>query len=300
MIYNPAAGGMRWRRGLPRRVAQALRAAGHGVTLVETEGPGSAGRLAQERIGAGADLILSLGGDGTLNEILPGVAHTDVPVGVIPAGTANVLARELGFGPNALAAVKALSECVPQRVPLGMLKCEPGGAPRYFLLMAGVGFDAHIVYQLNLPLKAKLGQTAYWLSSFRQFFRKLDELDVEANGQTFRCTFALASRVRNYAGYLQIARRVSLVKPEFELVLFEGTSPLRHYMKYLAAVALGRASNVKGMHFIDAAKVTFSASSGRRIYVQVDGEYAGRLPASVEVVPDAMTLLVPPRYLARP
>jgi len=299
MIYNPAAGGVRWRRGLPGRVKEALHAAGHGVTLVPTEGPASAGRIAKERIQAGADLILSLGGDGTLNEILPGVAHTQVPVGVIPAGTANVLARELGFGPNAFAAVKRLGECVPRRVPLGLLKCEPGGQERYFLLMAGIGFDAHIVYQLNLPLKARLGQAAYWLGSLRQLFRKLDELDVQANGGTFRCTFALASRVKNYAGYLQIARRVSLADPEFELVLFEGVSPLRHYLKYLAAVAAGRASNVKGMHFLHAGKLTFSRPADACIYVQVDGEYAGRLPASVEMVPDALTLLIPPGYLDR-
>lgn len=299
MIYNPAAGGMRWRRGLPARVADALASAGHGVSVAPTEGPGSAGRIAKQRIDSGADLILALGGDGTLNELLPGVAHTHVPLGIIPAGTANVLARELGLGPNALRAVKRLSECVPQRIPLGLLRCEPDNQPRYFALMAGVGFDAHIVYQLNLPLKAQLGQFAYWVSSFKQVFRRLDELDVEAHGETFRCTFALASRVRNYAGYLHVARRASLLKPEFELVLFEGSSTLPRYLKYLVAVAAGKASNVRGMYFLRASKATFSRPSDARIYVQVDGEYAGHLPASVEIVPDALTLLVPPGYPKR-
>jgi YegS/Rv2252/BmrU family lipid kinase len=299
MIYNPAAGGMRWRRGLPARVADALAAAGHGVSIAPTEGPGSAGRIAKQRIDAGADLILALGGDGTLNEVLPGAVHTGVPLGIIPAGTANVLARELGLGLNPKRAVQRLGEFVPQRIPLGLLRCEPANEPRYFALMAGVGFDAHIVYQLNLPLKAQLGQFAYWVSSFKQLFRTLDELDVEVNGETLRCTFALASRVRNYAGYLHIARRVSLVKPEFELVLFEGKSTLRHYLRYVVAVAAGKASNVKGMYFTRASKVTFSRPSDTRIYVQVDGEYAGHLPASIEIVPDALTLLVPPPYLTR-
>jgi diacylglycerol kinase (ATP) len=299
MIYNPAAGGMRWRRGLPGQVAGALIAEGHGVAVVPTEGPGTAGRIARERIEAGADLILALGGDGTLNELLPGIVHTDVPVGVIPAGTANVLARELGLGCNALGAAKRLSECVPQRVPTGLLRSEADTQGRHFLLMAGVGFDAHVVYQLNLSLKAKMGQLAYWTSSFKQLFRTLDELVVEANGESFRCTFALATRVRNYAGYLQIARRVSLLKPEFELVLFEGTSTLRHYSKYVLAALSGKASNVKGMSFLRTREVTFSRSSGAPIHVQVDGEYAGRLPATVEIVPDALTLLVPPDYLKR-
>jgi len=290
---------MRWRRGLPRRVAGALVAAGHGVSIIETEGPGTAGAIARRQIEQGADLILALGGDGTLNEILPGVVRTGVPLGVVPGGTANVLARELGLGVSALRMVPRLAECVPIRVPVAVLKCEPGAAPRYFLLMAGVGFDAHIVYRLNLPLKAKAGQLAYWISSFSEFFRRLDEFQVEVNGETFTCSFALASRVRNYAGYLHIARRVSLEKPEFEMVLFEGASALRSYLKYLAAVVTGRTANVRGMSFLRATSARFSGPQDPRIYVQVDGEYAGRLPATVELEPDALTLLVPPEFARR-
>jgi YegS/Rv2252/BmrU family lipid kinase len=290
---------MRWRHGLPRQVAEALEAAGHSVSVIETEGPGTAGRLARRRIEEGADLILALGGDGTLNELLPGVAHTEVPLGVIPGGTANVLSRELGLGANAIKAARRLGECVPVRVPVGVLRCQPNAEPRYFLLMAGVGFDAHIVYRLNLPLKAKAGQVAYWIGSLREFVRRLDEFQVEANGETFTCSFALASRVRNYAGYLQIARRVSLPKAEFETVLFEGSSALRYYLKYLAAVLTGRTANVKGMSFLRAQSVRFSAPGESRVYVQVDGEYAGRLPATIELEQGALTLLVPPEYAAR-
>jgi diacylglycerol kinase (ATP) len=289
---------MRWRRGLPEQVRGVLASMGHGVAVVPTEGPESAGRIAKERLEAGADLILALGGDGTLNDVLPGVAHTNVPVGVIPAGTANVLARELGVGCNPLRAARNIGTWVPQRIALGRLYSEPDQRERYFALMAGVGVDAHIVYRLNLPLKAKVGQFAYWVSSLRQLVRRLDELDVEANGETFRGTFALASRVRNYAGYLHIARRVSLLKPEFELVLFEGTSAFRYYLRYLAAIVTHRTSNVKGMTFLRTSKAVFTAAD-QRVYVQVDGEYAGRLPASVEIVPDALTLLVPPDYLTR-
>ncbi|HEX8985975.1 MAG TPA: diacylglycerol kinase family protein [Bryobacteraceae bacterium] len=298
IIYNPAAGGMRWRRGLPEQVRREMTSLGHGVTMVPTPGPNTAGRIAKERIDAGTDLILALGGDGTLNEVLPGVAHTNVPVGILPAGTANVLARELGLGCNAIRVARRIGDCVPRRISLGLLRTEPN-EERYFALMAGCGLDAHIVYRLSLPLKAKLGQFAYWVGSFEQLIRRLDELDVEVNGETFRASFALASRVRNYAGYLQVARRVSLVKPEFEVVLFEGKSAVRYYLKYLAAILSGRKQNVKGMTFLRASKAAFT-SADRRVYVQVDGEYAGRLPASVEIVPDALTLLTPPEYLARP
>ncbi|HVX65772.1 MAG TPA: diacylglycerol kinase family protein [Bryobacteraceae bacterium] len=299
MIYNPAAGGMRWRRGLPEQVRGLLASLGHGIAAVPTEGPESAGPIAARCIAAGADLILALGGDGTLNDLLPGVAHSNVPVGIVPAGTANVLARELGIGCNPLRAARKLTEWVPQRIALGRLYSEPDQHQRYFALMAGIGFDAHIVYRLNLPLKAKAGQFAYWVGSLGQLARRLDELELEVNGETLRGTFALVSRVRNYAGYLHVARRVSLVKPEFEVIVFEGTSAFRYYLKYLAAILTHRASNVKGMTFLRTKKAVFTATD-QRVYVQVDGEYAGRLPASVEIVPDAMTLLVPPAYLTRP
>jgi len=285
----------RW-RSLPGKVAAALGAAGHGVAVFATDGPETAGRLAAERVEAGTDLILALGGDGTLNEALPGVVGTGVPVALLPGGTANVLAHELGIGSSAMKAVPRLAEWVPRRIPAGVLQCATG-PERYFLLMAGVGLDAHIVYQLSLPLKANLGEFAYWVTSGKQFFRRLDEFQVEANGQTFTCTFALASRVRNYAGYLEIARRVSLVEPELELVLFEGRSTLRYYLKYLAAAVSGRTSNVKGLSFLRTGEAVFKALETTPVHVQVDGEYAGRLPATVRVTAGAVTLLMPPAYL---
>ena len=281
-------------------MADALARAGHGVTLLETDGPGTAGEIARQRIEAGSDLILALGGDGTLNELLPGVVHTDIPLGVIPAGTANVLARETGLGCDALAAVRRLAECVPVRVPLGVLCSEPGAQPRYFLLMAGAGIDGRIVYEMSLPLKAKVGQLAYWVSSVRAFLSRLDEFPVEVNGQSFLCSFALVSRVRNYAGYLQIARHASLLDPDFEVVLFEGRSAPRHYLKYLASAVAGTTSNVRGRSFLRAHSVSFPDPVGAPLRIQVDGEYAGRLPATVRIEPDAVTLLVPPEYAKRP
>ncbi len=273
-----------------------LRAAGHGVTPVPTPAPDAAGRIARKSIESGADLIVALGGDGTLNEVLPGVIHSDIPLAVIPAGTANVFAREVGLGTKPLKAAAQLQELVPRRVAAGLLRCEPGPRDRYFLLMAGVGFDAHIVYNLNLPLKSRMGQIAYWSGAFRQLVRKLDEFEVSVNGESFHCSFALASRVRNYAGYLEVARDVTLLRDEFEFILFEGRSTLRCYSKYLGAVVAGRTSNIKGMRFLRGTRACFTGPADSHVYVQVDGEYAGRLPASVEILPAAVTMLLPPEY----
>jgi diacylglycerol kinase family enzyme len=296
LIYNPYAGRLRGKRvDLVRRVADLMSAAGHRVTSIPTEGPQTAAGLARRHIERGADLVIALGGDGTLNEAMNGVAHSPVPLAVVPAGTANVLARELGLGCDTLRAARRLDELVPLRVAIGRLYAEPQ-VDRYFLLMAGVGFDAHIVYNLNLPLKFRFGQVAYWLGAARAALRLLEAVEVHVGGEVYQCAFALASRVRNYAGYLSIARRASLLRDDFEIVLFEASSALKLYARYLAPVLSKRPSNVRGMSFLTAHEAEFRGPTDGRVYVQVDGEYAGRLPARVEVVPGALTLLVPPGF----
>ncbi len=288
---------MRGRRaGLADRVKATLEDCGHRVTAQPTTGPGLAGRAARESIERGADLVVSLGGDGTLNEVLSGMVHSHVPLAVIPGGTANVCACELDLGGTALKAAARLPDLVPRRVATGLVRFEADGAERHFLLMAGVGFDAHIVYGLNLGLKSKLGEFAYWTGAFGQLGRDLEQFDVSVDGESFTRSFALVSRVRNYAGYISIAENVSLLQDDFELVLFEGRSALRHYIKYLGAVLTGRASKTKGISFRRCRRVRFTAPASHPVYVQVDGEYAGRLPATVEIVPDSVTILAPSGY----
>ena len=255
--------------------------------------PGDGTHVARKAVADGADLIISAGGDGTLNDVINGVACTQVPVAILPAGTANVLAREIGVGTNPLRAARNLSSLVPRRIAIGLLHAE-GEAPRYFVLMAGAGLDAHIIYNLNLPLKSRLGQFAYWVGASRELVRSQDEFEVIVGGVRRRCTFALASRTRRYAGWMKVARGASLANGRFELVLFEGTATLSNYSRYFGAIFTGRPP-VSGMHVLPAESVVFERG-GVDVHVQVDGEYAGRLPARVDVVPDALTLLVSPEF----
>ncbi|MGC8793505.1 MAG: diacylglycerol/lipid kinase family protein [Bryobacteraceae bacterium] len=297
LIYNPHAGGLRYftaRR--VSRVLEVLRAAGHSVTALATPAPGEAAALARRCVESGADLVLALGGDGTLNEAANGMVGTQVPLCVIPAGTANVLARELGLPRRSTAAAARLATLEPLRIPAGLLRASGLPSPRYFLLMAGAGFDGHIVYHLNLGLKARLGELAYWVSAARELARRLDEFHAEAGGRRFRCSFALASRVKNYAGYMRIATGASLLRDDFQVAIFEGRSTLRYYSLYLFAVLAGLTATTPGITYLYSRRVDFYPHNGPDIYVQVDGEFAGRLPASVEVVPDALTILVPPSF----
>jgi YegS/Rv2252/BmrU family lipid kinase len=285
--------------GLKRlsNAAEILREAGHDTWLVPTQGPGTAGAIARRSIADGAELILAAGGDGTINEIAEGVAFSDVPLGILPAGTANVLANEMGVGSSIERAAARLGECVPTRISMGRLQCVNGSErTRLFLLMAGIGLDARIVYNINLPLKARLGKLAYWIGGFSLVGRKLDEFEVLVEGRRVSCAFALISRVRNYGGDLEIAQSASLLDDQFEVVLFEGRSSFR-FLTYLARVAVRRVAGVPGISLIRANTVCMPGTADRRVYIQVDGEYAGHLPASVEIVPDAITLLIPRPYI---
>jgi len=298
IIYNPSAGGLRRRaQDFLARAARVLTAAGNLIETVPTQGPWTGAALARECIGRGADLLLVAGGDGTVNEVINGAVHSDVPVGILPGGTANVLATELGIGSRIEFAANLVSECTPERISLGLLRC-PDQEPRYFASMVGAGLDAHIVYHISPRMKSALGKVSYWIAGFGQAARLLPEFTVEVAGRRFRSSFALASRVRNYGGDLEIARNITLLDHDFEVVLFAGVNPLR-YLKYLTAVLIGQAHGRKGVTMLRADSVALSAPEDRRIYVQVDGEYAGRLPATVEIVPHCLTLLMPLGFSSR-
>jgi diacylglycerol kinase family enzyme len=272
-----------------------LERGGHGVRAVPTEGPGTAGGIARGEIAAGADLILVAGGDGTVNEALPGMVGTGVPLAVLPAGTANVLSTELGFSNSMRRAAERLGHLIPRRIALGVLHAAGAPGPRYFLLMAGAGVDAAIVHRLDTGFKKRFGKLAYFLGGVRQMARPFEEFEVRYADKSHRVSFALASRVRKYGGDFDIARRVTLLDDHFETVLLEGRGIFR-YVPYLAGMLARRLEGRRGAIFADVSGLDLSVEPGVEVHVQVDGEYGGRLPARVELAPAALSLLVPPEY----
>ena len=118
---------------------------------------------------------------------------------------------------------------------------------------------------------------------------------MEFGGEARECSFALVSKVRNYGGDFEIAPSVTLLDDRFEVVLFEGRSSVR-YVKYFAGMALNRLSGMKGVTVRRTDCLKLTAPEDRRVYVQIDGEFAGHLPAEIRIVPDALTLLLPREY----
>lgn len=255
-----------------------------------TDSAGHATELAAEAVREGADLILVLGGDGTINEAVNGMIGSQAHLGVLPGGTANVLAMELGLGSNLEKAIDRLSRCAPKRVSLGRL-CQPNKDSRHFLMMAGAGFDAQVVCDLNSNLKAKTGKFAYWVAGFSQIVKRVGQLETRIDGKAYPCGFTLASRVRNYGGDLELARGASLLNHDFETVMFEGSNPLR-YAFYMLAVAVKQVQKMPGVHTVHSTRIELRGDAP----IQIDGEYVGRTPATIEIVADALTMLIPESY----
>jgi diacylglycerol kinase (ATP) len=296
LIYNPRAGRViRSGGGLIERAGRILTQQGHHLTVAPTTGPRVASVLAREHIAQGADLIVVAGGDGTINEVAEGMVGTDVPLAILPAGTANVLSMEMKLGGNLERVAHRMGEMAPRRISVGHLTCDGGQVSRYFLLMAGIGLDAHVVYNVRPGLKAKTGKFAYWLAGWSLLGKRLPEFDVEIAGERRRCSFALLSKVRNYGGDFEIARSVTLMDDRFEVVLFEGAAATA-YVKYFAGMALNKLVGMSGVTVMRADEIRIGEPADQRAYIQIDGELAGRLPAQVRIVRNALTLLVPNGY----
>jgi diacylglycerol kinase (ATP) len=158
-----------------------------------------------------------------------------------------------------------------------------------------VGFDAPIIRKVNPALKKSYGTLSYWIAGLGELNRELDEFEVQVNGASYRCSFALASRVRNYGGAMEIARHAGLFREDFGVVLLEGRNTF-HYLEYLAGALADRLDAVRGASILHAKTLEFFPAGDAPVYVEVDGELAGQLPAKIEIVPDALTLLVPPAF----
>ena len=287
LIYNPLSGRLRWKRQRDLdRATHLLDAYGIRIVRIPTTGAGSATALAREQVAAGRDLIIACGGDGTINEVVNGMAGSRVPLALLPAGTGNVLAKELGLPWDIWRAAEYIPAGEVRRIALGR------AGERYFICMAGVGVDANIVYRLSVKTKLSLGMLAYWIESFRQLLEyEFPLFSVRVEGQSFQAALLIVSRTKNYGGPVQLTRRADLFSDEFEVCLFQRRNRFL-YLLYFLALQAGLLERFRDVRFLRTRRVEAQPGE-QRIQVQVDGELAGALPMDFVIVPEALSLLVP-------
>lgn len=286
LIYNPAARRLRWRRTRKlRAVLEHLRSFGLTVEVQGTVGSNHATGLVRSALQRGCDLIVACGGDGTVNEVVGGMAGSRVPLLVIPAGTANVLAKEIGLPLGWVEGAGLLRTGRIRRIALGRVGSRP------FILMAGIGVDAAVVSAVNPGLKTLLGQGAFWIASLRQFLSyPFTPFEVQAAGETRQAAFAVIARARNYGGGFQITGQADLFSEDFQVCLFQSGNRWR-FPSYLWNVLRRRHHRLPDVLQFPARSVLVKGST--QIGVQIDGELIGCLPQSVTLQPDALSLLIP-------
>lgn len=294
LIYNPHAGTLRAKAGLLDKMVEELRSHGHLITPVATEFAGQATHLSRAFSQQGADLIVAAGGDGTINEVLNGLAGSETPLAMLPVGTANVFSHEIGIRNDWRKAAALVGSGQPTRITLGLVEAVDA-EPRHFLLMAGVGFDAAVVRQVSKPIKDRLGKGAYYLAGVGSVWQSPAPLKMSTNGHHRTGTFLLASRVKNYGGDLEIALNANLLDDHLETVMFESPYAAA-YFGYLFAVATRQTYRFPGIRTESVKEMRVEPLDGRPVYLQIDGELAGMLPASIRTVPSALTIILPQSY----
>lgn len=286
IIHNPMAG--RRRGGLLARVHAALAAAGVTVRTAATGGRGDAQRLARAARDAGA--VAVAGGDGTINEVINGLAGGRARLALIPLGTANVLAAELGLPGDADALARIAAGGAVRAIHLG--EAQLAGGVRRFSMMAGVGFDAHVVANVPPGLKRATGKLAYGWQMFVEWLRlRPRRYRVTADGAAFDCASAILANGRFYAGRYVAAPEASLDRASFELVLFERGGRLA-VLRYALALALGRLHAARGVRILRARDIAIEGDRAEPVHA--DGDLIGTLPARFTIAAERLDVLVAP------
>ncbi len=284
IIFNPTSG---WRRR--RRFAAVLgrlRALGCQAEVYETRAAGDAERLAAAFDPCRYDLLVVAGGDGTVNEAINGLGDRRLPLAILPLGTANVLAAELGQRGDPDAIARTIAQGAARPVTVGIAN------GRRFILMAGAGFDALVVATVDLRLKRWLGRGAYGLAILRQLLvYGFPSYRVTLDGVVHRAASAVVANAHFYGGRFVTAPAADLESPTFEVGLFE-RSGRAAAIGYALALFLGLLPRLKSYRILAGRRIEIEGPAGEP--VQADGDVIARLPVRIELLPSALELVFPP------
>ena len=285
VLFNPASHkATRWRH-LIGEVRNILSSHGNEVEWIETEAPGQSEQIAHQAHLMGYDIVVAMGGDGTVNEIVNGLAETEIPIGVVPFGITNVFALEVGIPLNPIAAAWGVLNGKPHKFDLG----KANG--RKFMLMCGVGLDALAVFHYYSKLKKFLNKYAYILAGVKVFFkyplRPLRVTIVDQNVELVGYQVIVAN-CASYGGRMKIAPGARPDDGWLDVVVFESGKPL-DVIRYVIGVIVGQHHRFSDVKFF---KTKFVRIEGDAPY-HLDSEPVGRLPLDVTIIPKAVNIILP-------
>jgi YegS/Rv2252/BmrU family lipid kinase len=249
-----------------------------------------AARVARNGTCNGPPDVIVAGGDGTINEVIQGLAGTNARLAIIPRGTANVLARELGLPLDEEQAALVAARGKSRRIHLGLAIDETTGVSRHFALMAGIGIDASIVRRVQPSLKKRIGKGAFWVSGLSHLATwSPDPFTLEIEGREYTATFAAIGKGSRYGGDLAITPGARLDQPEFEVCIIETASRFRYLRLLSYAMREGMPRDNPAVQFVKTTRVLARGNA----QVQIDGELIGGLPMCFEIAPESLEVIVP-------
>ena len=292
IIANPRSGGLRLPLALNQlnQVAAALTEAGLPVEVCLTKRPGHARKLAREAVRAGMEMVVAAGGDGTVNDVIQELAGHDTALGVLPLGTVNVWARETGIPLSLPDAARVLLYGARRRVDLGR------AGTRYFLMMAGIGFDAEVARRVEQSLLKRIGlKLLDYLTTVGVLGVTQKPVRVrirrDGRGRELSALMVVIGNTRLYGGALTFTRHAVADDGWLDVVVVGGGG-LVYRLGILRNALLRRPRRGPRVRYHQARSIRVEADEP--LPVQVDGEVVGTLPMSFSVAPLALTVIVPP------
>jgi YegS/Rv2252/BmrU family lipid kinase len=287
LIVNPGAGVAG--SSLAVATGQALERAGAAVVRLQPDDLAAARRLAGQAARSDRyDAVVAAGGDGTIRHVAAALIGTDMPLGIVPVGTANVLAHEIGLVPQAPHVARMLLEGPMVKVSCASANGEP------FLLMAGAGFDARVLAGLNHRIKSRMGKAAYAGPLLGALVSPMDVLTVTIDGRRHEASWAVIANARHYGGRFVMAPRTGIQERGLQAVLFKARSRAV-LLGQLVSLALGsldaRAVERGDVEMLACAHVTITAR--HPVPTQIDGDLLGTTPLEIEAEAAEIRLIVP-------
>lgn len=307
-IYNPASG-RRSKRRAERisRAAEVFRSAGLQAEVSATTGSGSAIRQTREAIARGFDTVIACGGDGTVNEVLNGIMHADAntTLGVIPLGSGNLTATDLHLPRDCEAAARRLLTYQPRELRPGVISYQTKAGPqkRWFIVTAGVGADAELMYRTAGGVKERYGMYAYFAEMARMAWRaqfpmfRVEWQPTHGERRESAVSLVMAVRPKRFPGVMRRVRLGSeLIRNQFRLMLFR-TDKVFHFVNFFFSVVSGWNWKVEQVELADSTwfRCTSLGKLGEgNIHCEADGENLGKLPVEVGIEARTFRLLMPP------
>jgi len=290
LIINPTAG-QEWKRlGVdPVQVITGyFTSAGHEITVRETTGQGDATVAAGQAVKDGYEWVIAAGGDGTVNEVVNGLVNSQVIFSLIPIGTENVLAKEMGIPFNIQRACEFIDRAKVRRVDVGKIK------ERYFLSFAGIGLDAHAASEVPSKLKETLGSLAFLITGLRMAWKYRKEaprarLTIDGKTEDVAFWLIIVGNISSYGWKVKVTPKASMNDGLLDVCIF----PKKSYagvIRQVMSAFIGVHLMLPEIKYYKASKIQIRTKP--KVLVETDGEVVGWTPCSICIVPNSLSVKI--------